>query len=102
MQHKFYLSLMEIERDSYSVLLKGSVENAERAVTYLMHFAESLVKPEEQRINPDACGICCNSFKQPYRMQRCSHIFCNDCLKEYFKSVFADVSLFPVKCPHCL
>ena len=40
-------------------------------------------------MNPDLCGICCDKFKKPYRLQG------------YFRTVINDVTLFPVKCPQC-
>lgn len=55
----YTLKTAEIESDSKSLLLEGSALNVQKAFGYLMHFMEKLSVPEEEMINADVCGICC-------------------------------------------
>jgi hypothetical protein len=93
--------VIELELDSKALLLESSALNVQKAFNYLMHFIESLTVPEDQMINADVCGICCEEPHRPYRLQNCSHKFCRDCIMQYINSALGDASLFPLKCPHC-
>jgi hypothetical protein len=42
-----------------TVLLEGSATNVQKAFHYLIHFVESLTVPEENMININVCGVCC-------------------------------------------
>jgi hypothetical protein len=52
-------------------------------------------------INADVCGICCEEPNRPYRLQNCGHKFCLECVIQAIISTLGDVTLFPLKCPHC-
>jgi hypothetical protein len=97
----YSLSMIDLEIDSKALLLESSALNVQKAFNYLMHVIESLTVPEEEMINADVCGICCEEPHRAYRLQNCSHKFCRDCIIQYVNSALGDVSLFPLKCPHC-
>ena len=59
MQKQFALRLTELETDSRALLLEGSALNVQKTFNYLMHLVESLAVPEEEMVNADVCGVCC-------------------------------------------
>ena len=67
-----------------------------------MHIIEAAVKSEEDMLNADVCGICCEEPFRPYRLQQCGHKFCLQCLVDTINSALGDMSMFPIKCPQCL
>jgi hypothetical protein len=68
----------------------------------MMHLIESFSKSEEELINTEVCLICCEELSRPYRLQNCGHKFCYGCLDQCINSTLGDISLFPIKCPHCM
>lgn len=46
--------------------------------------------------------ICYEEPIRVYRLQNCGHRFCFECLGQYVNSALGDISMFPIKCPHCL
>lgn len=53
-------------------------------------------------INADSCGICCEEPFRAYRLQKCGHKFCTQCLVDNIGSTLGDITMFPIKCPQCL
>ena len=80
MKNEYKLRHVELQIDSYAMLLSGIIDRVDQAVAYLMHISESLIKKGDDMASPDVCGICCNKFTSPYRLQQCSHMFCSPCL----------------------
>lgn len=37
----------------------------------------------------------------PFTLENCGHKFCYECLQMYIKTVLKDLTLYPIKCPHC-
>ena len=52
-------------------------------------------------INSDLCLICYEDSGRPYRLQNCGHKFCLQCILDYINTCLGDVTMFPIKCPHC-
>jgi hypothetical protein len=68
----------------------------------MMHLIESFSKAEEELINSEVCLICYEEPNKPYRLQNCGHKFCFGCLDQCINSILGDISMFPIKCPHCM
>ncbi len=45
-------------------------------------------------IEIDRCAICLDDCTQPKQLDKCSHIFCTDCIDHYFQSI-------KPQCPCC-
>lgn len=43
------------------------------------------------------CSICFEDLKNPFKLKKCSHIFCTDCLCKQLKSLWPEIP----KCPLC-
>lgn len=102
MKAQYHLNVLELEEVGKNILLEGNANHVQGAFNYLMHIIEAAVKPEEEMLNADVCGICCEEPFRPYRLQQCGHKFCLQCLVDSINSTLGDVSMFPIKCPQCL
>ena len=96
------MTFLQLDEISKCLILEGTAQHVRNAFTYLMHMIESFTIPEEQMINADVCGICCEEPTRPYRLQKCGHRFCMACLSDSLNMALGDISMFPIKCPHCL
>ena len=102
MKEQYHLKVLELEEVGKNLLLEGSANHVQGAFNYLMHIMEAAVKPEEELLNADVCGICCEEPFRPYRLQQCGHKFCLQCMVDSISSALGDISMFPIKCPQCL
>ena len=59
MQKQYHLTMLELEEVGKNILLEGSANHVQGAFNYLMHIIEAAVKPNEEMLNADVCGICC-------------------------------------------
>ena len=59
LQKQFVLRLVELETDSRALLLEGSALNVQKTFGQLMHIIEGLTVSEEEQLNADVCGVCC-------------------------------------------
>jgi hypothetical protein len=47
------------------------------------------------------CGLCCEDYKNPFKLQGCGHTFCFDCIQDSIHVTVQDITMYPIKCPQC-